>query len=82
MYAISTSRSTAAAPARSVVPRGRRELRRRRERGDQRVGGLHDHRLDRLGLDLVVVGLHRVRDRFGDNGIIDIISSTSAAPRA
>src|SRR3954447_1158958 len=31
----------------------------------ERVGRLHDHRLDRLGLDLVVVGLHRVRDRLG-----------------
>src|SRR5579875_1238928 len=29
----------------------------------ERVGGLHDHRLDRLRLDLVVVGLHRVRNR-------------------
>ena len=31
-------------------------------RARQRVRGLHDHRLDRLRLDLVVVGLHRVRD--------------------
>ena len=28
-----------------------------------RVGGLHDHRLDRARLDLAVVGLHRVGDR-------------------
>ena len=31
----------------------------------ERVGGLHDHGLDGLRLDLVVVGLHRVRDRLG-----------------
>ena len=31
----------------------------------QRVDDLDDHGLDRLGLDLVVVGLHRVRDRLG-----------------
>jgi hypothetical protein len=31
----------------------------------QGVGGLDDDRLDRLRLDLVVVGLHRVRDRLG-----------------
>ena len=31
----------------------------------ERVGGLHDHGLDRLRLDLVVVGLHRVRDGLG-----------------
>ena len=31
----------------------------------ERVGGLDDDRLDGLRLDLVVVGLHRVRDRLG-----------------
>ena len=31
----------------------------------ERVGRLHDHGLDRLRLDLVVVGLHRVGDRLG-----------------
>ena len=31
----------------------------------QRVGGLDDHGLDRLRLDLVVVGLHRVGDGLG-----------------
>src|SRR3954454_2688706 len=34
-----------------------------RARPGQRVGGLDDHGLDRLRLDLVVVGLHRVGDR-------------------
>src|SRR3954467_4675807 len=32
-------------------------------RARERVGGLDDHGLDGLGLDLVVVGLHRVGDR-------------------
>ena len=31
----------------------------------ERVGGLDDDRLDGLGLDLVVVGLHRVGDGLG-----------------
>src|ERR1700740_2067772 len=31
----------------------------------RRVGGLDDHGLDGLRLDLVVVGLHRVRDGLG-----------------
>src|SRR3954452_7572333 len=36
-----------------------------RARAGERVGGLDDHGLDRLWLDLVVVGLHRVRDGLG-----------------
>ena len=38
---------------------------RARARAGERVGGLHDHGLDGLRLDLVVVGLHRVRDGLG-----------------
>ena len=36
-----------------------------RARAGHRVGSLDDDRLDRSRLDLVVMGLHRVRDRLG-----------------